>query len=134
MPQSPNWNTVAPLLEHGQKPHSKFSLCAKGSTPLGEALWWVMQNMSVLREKRKLILILTDGEPDSRDNALAAIKEAGRQGFEVYGLGLGNDSIKRLMPGRSQVIQNLAELPVTLFQLLGKAMSIKTEGGQYGKT
>ena len=118
-------NTVASILEHGQKPHRKFSLAADGNTPLGEALWRVMQKMSVRREKRKIILILTDGEPDSRPNALAAIKEAGRQGFEVYGLGLKNESIRSLLPGRSLVIKQLADLPTAMFGLLGTAITGK---------
>ena len=34
-------------------------------TPMAESLWWVMQQMCLLRENRKIILIITDGEPDS---------------------------------------------------------------------
>ena len=109
-------------------------LTASGNTPMGEALWWVMQRMSVLKEKRKLILILTDGQPSSQLNAEAAIKEAGKLGFEVYGLGLKCEAIKELLPGRSLVIKRLQELPKALFQLLGHAMSLDYHGGSYGKT
>jgi len=88
-----------------------------------------MQKLAVRREKRKIILILTDGEPNSPENTLAAIKEAGRQGYELYGLGLRTESIRTILPGRSLVIQNLSELPRIVFQLLGKAMTINTNGG-----
>jgi uncharacterized protein YegL len=129
------WNseTVAPILGHGQQMHRKFLLSSGGGTPLGEALWWVMQKLSARREKRKIILILTDGEPNLLANAQVAIQEAHRQGFELYGLGLRNESIKRLLPGSSLVIENLRELPKTLFQLLGRAMSLETDGGHNGK-
>ena len=127
--QTFNENTVAPLLEHGQKPHRKFNLSSDGNTPMGEALWWVMQKLSARKEKRKLILILTDGEPNNMPNTQAAIREAHRQGLELYGLGLRNDSIKRLLPGRSLVIHNLQELPQTIFKLLGQAMSLSIDGG-----
>ncbi len=88
-----------------------------------------MQKLSARKEKRKLILILTDGEPNNMPNTQAAIREAHRQGLELYGLGLRNDSIKRLLPGRSLVIHNLQELPQTIFKLLGQAMSLSIDGG-----
>jgi hypothetical protein len=126
--------TVAPILDHDQRLHRKFMLSARGGTPLGEALWWAMQRLSIRREKRKIILILTDGEPGSPENAMAAIKEAHRQGFELFGLGLRNESIKDLLPGRSLAISDLKELPKTIFQLFGRAMSLDHNGGSHGKT
>jgi len=123
--------TVAPILDHGQRLHRKFQLFAGGGTPMGEAIWWVMQKLSARKEKRKLILILTDGQPDNYTNAVAAISEAHRQGLELFGLGLKDDSIKRLLPGKSLVISDLNELPKTIFQLLGRVMS-QHHGGLYG--
>ena len=130
---SKRWNvdTVAPILEHGQRMHHEFSLSSEGGTPLGEALWWVMQTLAARKEKRKLILILTDGQPNHLPNAQAAIEEAQRRGFELYGLGLQSHSIKSLLPGKSLVINNLQELPQSLFKLLGQAMSLNADGGPH---
>jgi hypothetical protein len=120
--------TVAPVLEHGQSVHRKFKFQAYGTTPLGEALWWVLPELSKLRESHKIIFIVTDGEPNSADNAKAALKAAEHIGVESYGLGLGNDSVKSLLPGRSTVITNLAELPGKLFWLLEQAMKKQLRG------
>lgn len=60
-----SWNTVAPILKHGERMHGEFSLASYGDTPLGEALWWAMQQMQPLKEPRKIILAITDGYPDS---------------------------------------------------------------------
>jgi len=117
-----SWETVSPILRHGQKIHSNFQLEADGGTPLGEAIWWVMQQMSSLTEQRKIIMILTDGEPDCLDNTKMAISSASRNNFELYGLGLGSQSIKELLPGHSVVINKLAELPHRLFQVLSQAI------------
>ena len=57
--------TVAPVLRHGEKLTARFPEIAYGMTPMAESLWWVMQQMCLLRENRKIILIITDGEPDS---------------------------------------------------------------------
>ena len=119
------WATVAPILKYGQAFHQKFDLTAEGSTPMGEALWWALQEMVPRPESRKIILILTDGDPDSLGNTKTAIAEALRLGFEIYGLGLNSSSIKHLLPGRSIVINQLADLPQAMFKLLGTALKRK---------
>jgi len=120
-----SWETVSPVLKHGQGLHTKFRLTAEGSTPMGEAIWWALQEMASLKQSRKIIFILTDGEPDFIDNTKTAIAEAQRLGYEVYGLGLDSDSVKSLLPGRCAVITQLADLPQALFGLLGTAISRK---------
>ena len=54
--------------------HADFAVSATGCTPLGETFWWVLQKMQPLPESRKIILILTDGDPDSFKVAHDAIK------------------------------------------------------------
>ena len=78
--------------------------------------------MAPLTESRKIIMILTDGEPDFVDNTKAAISEAQRLGYELYGLGIGDTSIKSLLPGNSIEITHLSELPQKQFDLMGRAM------------
>jgi nitric oxide reductase activation protein len=95
---------------------------AAGDTPMGEALWWVIQEMAPLKESRKIVIIVTDGMPNAIKNAQTAIAEAGRLGLELYGLGLGNDAVKALLPGRSVVLGKLTDLPRALFKLLGEAL------------
>ena len=116
------WETISPILSHGQAMHQKFQLDADGGTPMGEAIWWTLQEMAPLKETRKIIMIMTDGEPDFVDNTKAAISEAQRLGYELYGLGIGCTSIKSLLPGNSTEITHLSELPLKLFELLGQAM------------
>ena len=116
------WETISPLLRHGQAMHTKFQLEAEGGTPMGEAIWWALQEMAPLKESRKIIMILTDGEPDYWDNTKAAISEAKHQGYEMYGLGIGCTSIKSLLPGNSTEITHQSELPRKLFELLGQAI------------
>jgi hypothetical protein len=57
------------------------------------------------------------------EDAQIALHEAKKRGVETYGLGLGNDSVMELMPGRSVNLNNLTGLPKKLFQLLGQAMN-----------
>ena len=122
--QLPNgsYSTVSPVIAHGQKVHANLDLVPAGGTPMGEALWWVMQNMLPLREKRKLILVVTDGDPDSQECATQAIEQGGRAGFEIYGIGITSPGINVLFPGRSAVVSSMAELAPAMFALLEGAI------------
>ena len=108
----------APVLRHGEKLTARFPEIAYGMTPMAESLWWVMQQMCLLRENRKIILIITDGEPDSIPAAQEAFKQAQKKGFECYGLGIMCSSIATLLPHTSRVIETLPQLAPALFGLL----------------
>ena len=122
--QLPNgsYSTVAPIITHGQKVDARLDLSPAGGTPMGEALWWVMQEMLPLSEKRKLILIVTDGEPDSLDCANQAIEQGGRAGFEIFGIGITSPGINVLLQGHSAVVNSMAELAPAMFTLLEGAI------------
>ena len=115
-------STVCPMLKHGQSLHTNFSLRPSGSTPMGEALWWTMAQCYSLRENRKIILIITDGKPDSVENTEKAIEHGKRLGFEFYGIGINNSNIMSILPGNSKFITKLDELAPTMFKLLQDAM------------
>lgn len=117
-----NKTTVAPVLHHGEKLSNRFPETAYGLTPLAEALWWVMQQMCFLREERKIILIITDGEPDSVSAAMEALGVAQKKGFECYGQGIMSSEIAALLPHTSRVIDRLPQLAPALFALLEGAL------------
>ena len=122
--QLPNgsYSTVSPVITHGQKVQANLDLAPAGGTPMGEALWWVMQNMLPLSERRKLILIVTDGEPDSVECAVQAIEQGLLAGFEIYGVGITSPAIMSLLPGRSVVVNAVTDLAPAMFTLLENAI------------
>jgi nitric oxide reductase activation protein len=89
---------------------------------MGEAIWWALAQCYPLTENRKIILIITDGKPDSVENTEKAIEHGKRLGFEFYGIGIENQNILSLLPGSSKVITKLDELSPTMFGLLQNAM------------
>ncbi len=114
--------TVCPVLKHGDRMHGDFAVNAAGCTPLAEALWWVLQQIQLLSETRKIILVLTDGDPDSYNAALEAIEEARRFGIEIYGLGILSEAITKLLPNHSRTITDLSELAPAMFGMLRGAL------------
>ncbi|MGE4292822.1 MAG: hypothetical protein AB7E32_11510 [Desulfovibrio sp.] len=114
--------TVAPLVRHGQPVHTRFGLAASGKTPMGEALWWAILEMVPLREQRKILLLVTDGDPDNHETAKQALSAARLAEIEVFGLGIDSPGITSLMPRRSINIQAIRELAPAMFQLFAQAL------------
>lgn len=119
--------TVAPLIEHGQRVHGNLDIQAEGYTPLAQALWWVLQRMVLLPEVRKIILLLTDGDPDSVSAAQNVLKTAQDLGFEVYAVGIQSTAIASLLPTSSKTISTLNELAPAMFDLLQQALVSKDQ-------
>ena len=121
-PAMASTSSVFPIMRHGQKVPDSFDINASGGTPLAAALWWVMQTMLFLREQRKIILIITDGVPDSTHAATHALSAAKKLGYEVYGLGIRDEHIGQLLPQTSRVINDLPDLAPTMFDMLQAAL------------
>ena len=115
-------NSVFPIMRHGQVMPDVFDIRASGGTPLAGAFWWVLQTMLLLKERRKIILVITDGMPDNQLAANNAIGVAQELGFEVYGLGIRDDHIMHLLPNTSKVVNALPDLVPAIFAMLQAAM------------
>ena len=113
---------VYPVVAHGDPVHSEFSTNASGGTPMGEAIWWVLQKMVLLKEARKIILVLTDGFADCKANVTASVKAGQLSGIEFYGVGIDFNSITTLFPGHSCSVTDLSELAPAIFNLMKNAL------------
>ena len=97
---------------------------------MASAIWWAMQQMHNLPEERRIILVLSDGDPDSIPETQNAIKAAREQDHEVYGIGIETTAFSRLLPGKlSRAINNLSELAPAMFEMLQNAL-IPTKQGE----
>lgn len=113
--------SVSPVLEHGKPFHRNFMFETTGSTPLTEALLWATQELCKQPEPRKILIVLTDGSPDNPITCKQAIAEASHF-IEIYGVGIWDGSITKLLPGRSAAIYNLSDLSSTLFDMLQNSL------------
>jgi cobalamin biosynthesis protein CobT len=111
-------NTVYTVLRHGQRLRPNvgaFALTADGSTPMAEAVWFAAASLLSCREPRKVLMVLTDGQPDDRLSALDILDRCQRSGIEAVGIGLGID-VSHLFT-KSIVVNDIRELRTELFAL-----------------
>ena len=109
---------VVPLLKHGQKvrPNAAvFSLTTDGGTPLDAALWYAAASVLATREERKVIMVLTDGQPDDECSAKTIIHRCEATGIELVGIGICYDTSHLF--DRSILISNVSELRAELFKI-----------------
>jgi uncharacterized protein YegL len=108
------------LCDFKQKPDNKaFSLLPEGGTPIDKALWYARAALLQRHEQRKVILLLTDGEPNNPTQTQAATKQCQNNNIEIIALGVLTDAVKKYW-SRSAVIDQLNALPATLFQVMGE--------------
>jgi hypothetical protein len=123
-------DTVSSILRHKEKMHSRFNVVSGGGTPMAPALWWVMQQLHVLTEERKILLLITDGQPDTLLPVINAVNAALAQGIEVLGIGINTYSIKAFLSQDTyRVIKDLAELAPAMFSMLQNTLLHKKQGG-----
>ncbi|MDT4291601.1 VWA domain-containing protein [Methylomonas sp. MO1] len=111
-------DSVFQLLEHGQRVNVRagvFSLAATGSTPMTEAIWFGAASLLRCREPRKVLMVMTDGQPNDTLSTLDILQRCRDSGIEAVGIGLGLD-VSHLFP-IAITINDLSELRAQLFEL-----------------
>jgi cobalamin biosynthesis protein CobT len=111
-------DSVFQLLEHGQRVNVRtgaFSLAATGSTPMTEAIWFGAASLLRCREPRKVLMVMTDGQPNDTLSTLDILQRCRDSGIETVGIGLGLD-VSHLFP-IAITINDLSELRAQLFEL-----------------
>jgi cobaltochelatase CobT len=110
--------SVFRLLEHGERVRANaaaFSLRVGGTTPMTEAVWFAAAALLRCREPRKVLLVMTDGQPNDILSTLEILQRCRNSGIETLGVGLGLD-VSHLFPV-AITINELRELRTQLFAL-----------------
>lgn len=75
-------------------------------TPLTDALYLTYPRLEKRHADRKIIILVTDGQPNSQDTARQAIRTMQKKGIEVVAVGIGDDYIGRWCD-RSVVVEDV---------------------------
>ena len=85
------------------------------------ALWYAVADLLSRREERKVVLALTDGDPDDWESAEEIITKASRDGIEMIGIGIQKD-VSRLFPVAIR-IASVADLQGELFRIAERLLT-----------
>jgi hypothetical protein len=104
----------------------QFAVRASGATPMHVGLRWAGQTLWPRKENRKIVLVLTDGEPDSPPEAKIMADLLKDNGIECYGIGIGNGTwcnVRYLFGENSQEIIDIKQLSDAMFNTLVTAIT-----------
>lgn len=113
----PTYGMVSQFGENPRGKSDRFALRPTGCTPLAEGLMWASRKLAVRREARKILLVATDGEPNSLTAARVQVETLTRRGFEVMGLGIALPRVGDVFP-KHCVINSVDEMPRALLGML----------------
>jgi cobaltochelatase CobT len=113
-------NDVQPLVRHGERVINQidsFNIDTMGGTPLGDALWYALSEVSQQKEERKIVLVVTDGRPSNSRALHNAVEVAEQLNIETMALGIQVKSVDKYFPV-SGVIDDIDELADALFEMM----------------
>lgn len=93
-----------------------FDQKPRGCTPMAQAMWFAANSLLAQKQKRKLMIVLTDGAPDDWAATHDIVDRCRRSGFELLGIGIQTRSVERFFP-QSIVINDVKDLKRELFEV-----------------
>lgn len=93
-----------------------FDQKPRGCTPMAQAMWFAANSLLAQKQKRKLIIVLTDGDPDDWAATHDIVDRCRRSGFELLGIGIQTRSVEKFFP-KSIVINDVKDLKRELFEV-----------------
>lgn len=103
---------------------ARFDQDPKGSTPLAQALWHAFDLFIKQGRKRNIVIVITDGIPDSIKKTQDVLNILDNNNIEVYGIGINVSPIENII-AKSIVIEDGTFLLNTSFNLFLKLFDIK---------
>lgn len=116
---------VFSVVKHGENvlnQSGRFMLGPRGSTPMAEAVWYAAYELSKTREERKMMIVVTDGEPNRVAPCKAVIDLCDRSDIDMVGIGIETSAVSALFP-TNIVIDDATDLQRTLFKLMERSLT-----------
>jgi cobalamin biosynthesis protein CobT len=122
----------AHVFNHGGGYTNNGPVVPMGSTPEGCGVQFAARRLLARKEKRKIMIVMTDGEPGGQQyswgagrpyvaQAAETVKSVMAAGIDLVGIGIQHSGPQRYYPN-SMVIKDLSEMPKQLMDLLKKFM------------
>lgn len=107
----------------GEKPKSDaFNVIPFAGTPTDQAIWAARGLLLQRPEPRKILLVVTDGDPNDWDLTDSATSRTMRDGIEIAAIGVQSDAVKRFWKN-NRVISTVADLPAAMFGMMEELLT-----------
>ena len=116
---------VTRITSHGDRVQARagaFVQDGRGGTPMTGALWYAAADLLARREERKVIMTLTDGEPDDWNSTKEMVDRAGVAGLEMIGVGIATQ-VAGLFPVAIR-IETIADLKGQIFGIAERLLLV----------
>lgn len=101
-----------------------FAISADGGTPMSQAILGTMSSLLSCREPRKLLLVITDGQPNDSSATEEAIRIAREDvGVETYAIGIATDPSHLFGDDHTAVIDSVEDLAQKMFEMLAPVLT-----------
>lgn len=100
-----------------------FCQYPRGSTPLAQALFLIGSKLKSNNAKRNIVIVITDGVPDSIKQSQSAIRSLEQRAVEVYALGINIKNDLNLFKNYVQV-DDIDNLDKYVFETVGSCFEI----------
>ena len=107
------------LADFKQKPDPKeFAYYPEGGTPTHQGLWAARAKLMQRPETRKIVLIVTDGDPNCKQSTIGATKRLEKEGIEIAAIGIGDVDVTHKLWKNSRHIDDISGLPKAMFEVM----------------
>ena len=119
----PGQQMVLRFGERAQQHERRFDLAVHGCTPLHEGVLMAQTALSFSRKPRKILMVLTDGEPDDYTLAQASLDYVEDSGIELFAIGIQTDAVKDLFQ-QWTVVNRVDDLPAAMMTMLSGGLGV----------
>jgi cobaltochelatase CobT len=105
----------------------------------GECVLWAARRLAQRPEKRKILIVGSDGHPQGaryhsteKKFLREVVQRVKAAGLEIYGLGIMDDAVAKYYP-QFQVIRDIRALPKAVMTLLQASLPARTKGRNHGR-
>lgn len=118
-------NPLIDVLESNQSvnlvANNFFSTSEKGGTPLTEGLWFSANRLLKQKEDKKILFVITDGEPSNDVSTRHVMKLIYQTDIRVVAIGIKTNAVNRFFK-EAVVIQDINDLQNSLFESMRQSL------------
>lgn len=108
---------------------NRFGVTARGGTPLAEAIWPAAGDLLYAKGERKVLMIATDGDPNSVEEARSMVERCNASGIEVlaiaFGDGVNTDRLNQVYGKNWKHLDSVDQLRNALFEVVRNVLTNK---------